>query len=183
MSELIVESGKHRGRRIRLADGETLVGREADCPIRLATTDVSRHHCRLLVSAAGLKVEDLGSRNGTFVNDTPVRGVRRLSGGDRLRVGPVQFRVPDDPDAADDSEIVDWLAGPGLAPKAGAGDMTRDTTVVPGLPGRATEGDASATREIPAAPRVKPDDAADEQLEADAAFAAEVIRKHHAGTV
>lgn len=54
---------------------------------------VSRFHCRLTVSPEGaLDVQDLGSTNGTFVNDSRVERVA-LHQGDRLRVGRVEFSV------------------------------------------------------------------------------------------
>jgi pSer/pThr/pTyr-binding forkhead associated (FHA) protein len=55
---------------------------------------VSRLHCRLLVGADGLvRVEDLGSVNGTLINGTPIHGLEVVRPGDRLGLGPVTFVV------------------------------------------------------------------------------------------
>ncbi len=115
MADLLVDSGKHRGRRLKLAEGTTLIGREKGCEIRLATADVSRKHCRLTVRSSGgaevVTAEDLGSRNGTYINGRAIRVRATLSAGDTLRIGPIQFLLPD-PDAASESEVVTWLVPP-----------------------------------------------------------------------
>lgn len=67
---------------------ETTIGRSASCDVVLDSALVSRRHARILMSDAGLFIEDLGSRNGIIVNGTLVRGSARLSVGDRLRIGP-----------------------------------------------------------------------------------------------
>jgi len=48
---------------------------------------VSRQHARVVVSDEGATVEDLGSRNGVRVNGVPIRGIGKLTDGDRLRLG------------------------------------------------------------------------------------------------
>jgi pSer/pThr/pTyr-binding forkhead associated (FHA) protein len=67
-----------------------LVGRDADCDIRLPNEfiygDVSRHHCLFEIDPPHVRVRDLGSRNGTFVNDTNI--------GQRARKVPVEFAHP-----------------------------------------------------------------------------------------
>jgi pSer/pThr/pTyr-binding forkhead associated (FHA) protein len=54
---------------------------------------VSRLHCRFTLADAGLKIEDLGSTNGTFVNGQKITGAQILAGGDRVKVGRVEFVV------------------------------------------------------------------------------------------
>lgn len=54
---------------------------------------VSRLHCRFTLADSGLKVEDLGSTNGTFVNGQKITGAQVLAGGDRVKVGRVEFVV------------------------------------------------------------------------------------------
>ena len=51
-----------------LAEGSNLVGRERDCAVRIDSPSVSRHHARILVIQGEATVEDLGSKNGTYVN-------------------------------------------------------------------------------------------------------------------
>ena len=54
--------------------------------------DVSKQHCQILVEPDRVVVEDLGSANGTYVNDRPVRQAR-LHDGDRLRIADHEFHV------------------------------------------------------------------------------------------
>lgn len=70
----------------------TIIGRREDCDLRIPIGDVSRKHCRLLLNEDGLRVEDLGSSNGTLVNGRRVQE-SILQAGDRLNVGPVAFTV------------------------------------------------------------------------------------------
>ncbi len=69
MTELIIQTGKHQGKKIDLAGNDCIIGRHESCKIRIASGDVSKHHCRLKHKPGGLHAKDLGSRNGTFVND------------------------------------------------------------------------------------------------------------------
>lgn len=59
---------RHRGRVIPLSDGTHMVGRGSDCSIRIPSVTVSRHHLILEVHGETVRVTDLGSRNGTWVN-------------------------------------------------------------------------------------------------------------------
>jgi len=74
----------------RLGDAPVVVGRHADAQLRLdPQTDlaVSGRHALLVPSSGGWAVRDLGSTNGTWVNDQPVQGDRALRDGDRIRMG------------------------------------------------------------------------------------------------
>jgi DNA-binding winged helix-turn-helix (wHTH) protein len=63
---------KTADRQFRLAFGATIVGRAQDAAVRIEAGGVSRHHARIVVAADGAHVEDLGSKNGTFVDGEPV---------------------------------------------------------------------------------------------------------------
>lgn len=77
-----------RSWRIELpARGEIVVGRGADAGLRLADSEVSRAHLRLVISADDLSVTDLGSRHGTQVNGMLVAGSRSVGTGDIIAVG------------------------------------------------------------------------------------------------
>ena len=76
------------GREIPLPDGEHLIGRGEDCRIRSDSKRVSRHHARVRVTPERVVVEDLGSRNGTWVRDRRIEGAAELTDGDTVRVGP-----------------------------------------------------------------------------------------------
>ncbi len=71
------------------------VGRSPTADFILDAGMVSRFHCRLTVSPSGeIEIQDLGSTNGTFVNDRRV-AKHVLSAGDRVRVGRVEMEVTD----------------------------------------------------------------------------------------
>ena len=74
------------GKRVRLGDASVVIGRGADCSVRLADTSVSRRHAEVRVGDGGWKVADLGSTNGTKVNGAIVTE-RLLKDGDTISVG------------------------------------------------------------------------------------------------
>jgi hypothetical protein len=76
-------------RRIPLLVGENLIGRDPTSAICLDATGVSRRHARIVVGSNAAKLEDLGSKNGTIVNDDVVIAPVVLHDGDRIHVGPV----------------------------------------------------------------------------------------------
>jgi pSer/pThr/pTyr-binding forkhead associated (FHA) protein len=89
---LIVETGPQAGLTYVLGPGETIVGRGADSDIFLEDITVSRHHARFTVDDAGLRVEDLGSTNGTYVNGQWADAYA-LSAGDELIIGKFHLVV------------------------------------------------------------------------------------------
>jgi pSer/pThr/pTyr-binding forkhead associated (FHA) protein len=70
----------------------TVVGRREDCDLRIPLAEVSRKHCRLINENDALRIEDLGSSNGTFVNGERAQEAT-LNAGDTVAVGPVTFVV------------------------------------------------------------------------------------------
>ncbi len=70
----------------------TVIGRGENCDLRVPLVSVSRRHCELRVQGQGLKVRDLASSNGTYVNNGRVTEVD-LRAGDRLAVGPIVFTL------------------------------------------------------------------------------------------
>jgi len=81
------------GKRLPLGSGENVLGREPDDRrIRLDSPTVSRRHARISISAKGASLEDLGSKNGTFLRGEPVTAVVPLVDGDEIRVGSVVLR-------------------------------------------------------------------------------------------
>jgi len=83
---LEIVEGADAGHRVAVA-GPLTVGRAADADLVLADELVSRRHARVSQSGAGAVVEDLGSRNGTFVNGNQIHGPTRLTPGDQLQLG------------------------------------------------------------------------------------------------
>ncbi len=90
------------GQEIHLPDGVHLIGRGEECLIRCESPRVSRHHAQVRVTAEAALVEDLGSRNGTWLRGERIRGVSEIRSGDTVRIGPepVQFVVADRRDSS-----------------------------------------------------------------------------------
>lgn len=79
----------------RLSDGEHIVGREPGVSIRLDSPKVSRHHARVTAKGREVSVEDLTSKNGTFVRGVRIQEQTRLNPGDEIQIGPIKltFRI------------------------------------------------------------------------------------------
>lgn len=92
-AELRVTSGKQSGSCISLPMGKFLVGREEDCHLRPNSDLVSRHHCVFTLDEYGLRLRDLGSTNGCFVNGEKIRGAVVLNAGDAVSIGKLDFQV------------------------------------------------------------------------------------------
>jgi pSer/pThr/pTyr-binding forkhead associated (FHA) protein len=73
--------------------GALTLGRSAECDISIPTDEISRHHAKLQVVPDGVMVEDLGSANGTFVNNQRVHGGTLMKPGDELRLDTVRFML------------------------------------------------------------------------------------------
>jgi len=81
------------GQLFDLAPGEVAVGRSPENAIALDSKQVSRRHLRFAITAQHeVTVEDLGSSNGTYINNRRIEGPTRLTKGDVLRVGDVVFK-------------------------------------------------------------------------------------------
>jgi hypothetical protein len=74
-----------------LDDGEVVIGRGSHCKIRLMTHYVSREHARLATTDGACTLEDLGSRNGVFVNSVRIER-QALNNDDLITIGDTQFR-------------------------------------------------------------------------------------------
>ena len=83
-------------RQVPLAEGSNLIGRGKDASIWIDAPGVSRHHARIVIDRGVATIEDLGSKNGTFVAAEPITTPRRLDDGDQIRLGSVvvRFRIP-----------------------------------------------------------------------------------------
>src|SRR5579883_1326886 len=87
----IYPTGSAMGTRHLLEKGTMILGREDECDITIADYSVSRRHTRFDLDVDGYLATDLGSTNGTFVNDKPAYRTP-LTDGDYLRVGNCLFR-------------------------------------------------------------------------------------------
>ena len=84
------------GRRLMLTQGENVLGRDPQGGIQIDSVTVSRRHARITVTRTAVTIEDLGSKNGTFVAANLVSAPVPLKDGDEIRVGSVHFhfRMP-----------------------------------------------------------------------------------------
>ena len=73
----------------------TVVGRSTECDLKIASSQVSRVHCRITVAEDAVYIEDLGSANGTFVNDQMLvpRKPTAVQPGAKISIGPAEFLV------------------------------------------------------------------------------------------
>jgi len=80
-------------RDILLRPGKITLGRSEECTVLLDDALLSRVHARLVVSKDEVVVEDLGSKNGTYVNEERLKGPSRLHNGDQIRVGHTRMTL------------------------------------------------------------------------------------------
>jgi DNA-binding winged helix-turn-helix (wHTH) protein len=82
-------------REIDLTEGENILGRDRDAVVWLDSPTVSRRHARIMVSGGQAMLEDLGSRNGTWIRGQKITGPVRLSDLDEVKLGSVVtvFRI------------------------------------------------------------------------------------------
>ena len=145
VTKLVVASGKSAGRTISIKRNRLLIGRAEECDVRPLSEDVSRRHCEVLVGPADAWIQDLGSRNGTFVNGEKITGKTRLADGDMIRVGALELKVSCTEPAAKagtEEDVSRWLMADDRP--AGMFDTTRT------LPGAAAADAASRTQVLPA---------------------------------
>ncbi len=82
-------------REVGLEEGENLIGRDSDTTVWIDHTSVSRHHARICVTGERVTIEDLESKNGTYLRGERIEHPLSLSDGDTIRIGRVSmtFRV------------------------------------------------------------------------------------------
>jgi DNA-binding winged helix-turn-helix (wHTH) protein len=95
-----------KDREVRLHPGANLLGRMEDGVVWLASPSVSRRHARISVDGDRVVLEDLGSKNGTFVRGARITSPTVLSDGEGFRVGQVEIELRacllDEPTRTDD---------------------------------------------------------------------------------
>ena len=72
-----------------LAPGENILGRDEEAAVRIDAPGVSRRHARIVVEETRAVLEDLGSKNGTFLGEQRLDGLRVLEDGDAFRLGRI----------------------------------------------------------------------------------------------
>ena len=86
---VVVIYGPEIGRRVALGTAAFEIGRSSKTELFIDQESISRHHARITFDGAGYLITDLGSTNGTFVNDAPVKAQReeKLRDGDQIQIG------------------------------------------------------------------------------------------------
>jgi DNA-binding winged helix-turn-helix (wHTH) protein len=84
-----------RSREFALVEGENVMGRDPGVSVFLDNPNVSRRHARIVISGEGALIEDLQSKNGTFVRGARIKAPSRIADGDKIRLGsvPLTFRA------------------------------------------------------------------------------------------
>lgn len=91
MATLEIIEGSKKGEHIELPpDGVFIIGRDVAVGLELNDAKISRRQCAIEITEQGFFLVDLASKNGTFLNETPVQR-KRLMTGDRIRIGPVEM--------------------------------------------------------------------------------------------
>ncbi len=111
---LIIQSGSAKGRAVPILERGLVIGRDPNCQIRSEHAFLSRRHARLRMINGRVNLQDLGSTNGTLLNDQRLgQDEIEVHPGDRLEIGPLKFTVALDPKssrrAPNEDEIADWL--------------------------------------------------------------------------
>ena len=84
---------RRRGQELLLADGTYLLGRDVSCHVLLDDAKISRRHAKLTVQGDQVRIEDLGSMNGIYVNGVRVQTHQLLFDGDWLTAGAEEIEV------------------------------------------------------------------------------------------
>ena len=79
----------------------TVIGRRADCDLYAPLMSVSKRHCQLNCDQGSMRIRDLGSRNGTYLNGERINGEAEIKAGDRVKIGPLTFVCQIDGQPAD----------------------------------------------------------------------------------
>jgi phosphoserine phosphatase RsbU/P len=119
MYYLLANNGPQAGRKYELKGDKWILGRHPDCHIVIEVGAVSRNHCQIVRDGSSYYLEDLGSRNGSFLNDESEKaeGRRQLRLGDILRVCEVSFTFSSDapqPQPPGTGPVARLLDGAGL---------------------------------------------------------------------
>ncbi|MCA9023936.1 MAG: FHA domain-containing protein [Planctomycetaceae bacterium] len=190
MWSLVIDSGKHRGRQVKLTAEEVVIGRSETAQIRIGSAEVSREHCTLQPTKQGVLVKDHGSRNGTHINDVRIETEMLLTAGNILTVGPMSFQLVElsegpkrksrktqDDQKLSDDDIAGWLTDSSVP-------GTGDTTIVESpLSASSRESsqplESSSTEAEPSEPKRWVPPASKTRFDSLSEEAADIIRRHH----
>ncbi|MBQ1071723.1 FHA domain-containing protein [Micromonospora sp. C31] len=92
---LTVAGGAMRGLSFRVGPERQVIGRAPTADVVVHDAHLSRRHAEVWLTGEGATLADLGSTNGTWLNDRRITGVERLADGDVIRLGRTELRVYD----------------------------------------------------------------------------------------
>lgn len=90
---LAISAGAQAGQLASLSDGVVMIGRGADCQLILDDDYVSTRHARVVATADGYYIEDLGSTNGTYVNGQRITAPTTITLADGVRIGKTPMKL------------------------------------------------------------------------------------------
>jgi predicted component of type VI protein secretion system len=142
LSLVVLTPGKMEGKAIPITLSQFLIGRDPQCQLRPASALISKRHCAVLVKGNRAFLRDFDSTNGTFVNEQPVRGERELRNDDRLKIGPLDFRVALEATLPVSKPTPVPASSPATEDEAAAAMLLslQDDAPAPGTPGVDSEG-------------------------------------------
>lgn len=99
MPRLVVESGTDKGMVFPLVQSVSTIGRSVSNTIQIIDRRMSRHHAEIHVEGGAIRYVDLGSKNGSYMNEQRIEGSLPLAPGDRVRIGEtiLVFEVEETP--------------------------------------------------------------------------------------
>lgn len=154
----------------RLKGGRCIIGRRPEADLRIPSGTVSRQHAEVFISGDKARVRDMGSSNGTFLNDVRVQEAD-LAPGDRIVVGPVVFVVqidgqPSQIEPITSSELpTAAFSDPKSGTRAPVSSPLDESSMISGAP--AVNDDSGARQAPPAKAQPKPAGASDDAAEGD----------------
>lgn len=153
--QLVIQKGPTPGKSFSLSKGEIFIGRDVNNEIVINDSEISRRHCRLIQQLDNYIIEDLGSTNGTFINEKKITNQHILRVGESIRIGDnvvLSYETTDDdPNATMVSGRDPGLVGTAIEP---APDLAKPAAPAPQAPPPAAPPAAQ-----PAAPPPKIDNA------------------------
>lgn len=98
MSHLYTLKNLQTQESIEISESVIVLGRDISCDVVIGSEESSRKHARLELQNGRLVLQDLGSTNGTYLQDRKIRGITEVQGGDTVTIGSQSFLIitPDD---------------------------------------------------------------------------------------
>ncbi len=113
-----------------IEDEKTVIGRQEECDLRIPLAEVSRKHAVVIMNAEeeSVTIRDLGSANGTYVNNVKI-SEQELDAGDHIVIGPVVFTVQIDGEPTDVRPVKTRLESKAAKARA-AGASADDSDII-----------------------------------------------------